>query len=156
MPTVYIETTVVSYLTAAPRRDLIVAAHQQITREWWETRRPLYDVLVSEVVLQEIRAGDPEAARRRLEEVEGIRLLAFNDEINSLARAYQAELQLPPRSANDVLHIAFAVAYEVDFLLTWNCAHIANGTTIQRLAVANQRLGLATPVIVTPEELMAD
>lgn len=156
MPTVHLETTVVGCLTARPSRDLVRAAHQQITREWWETRRARYDLLLSEVVLREIQAGDAEAARLRMREVQDIRLLGFNEDITSLAHVYQAELQLPPKAANDILHIAFAVAYELDFLLTWNCVHIANGATIKRLAAANQRLGRATPVIVAPEELMED
>ncbi len=156
MPTVYIGTTIVSYLTAWPSRDLVRAAHQQITREWWDTRRARYDLLLSEVVLREIQAGDPQAARVRMQEVQDIRLLGLNDDVSSLARAYQAELQLPPKAGNDILHIAFSVAYELDYLLTWNCAHIANGATIKRLVAANQRLGRATPVIVTPEELLED
>ncbi len=100
--------------------------------------------------------GDPEAARLRMREVEGIRLLSFNDDITGLARVYQSELQLPPKSGNDILHIAFSVAFELDYLLTWNCAHIANGLTIKRLAAINQRLGRRTPVIVTPEELLEE
>jgi hypothetical protein len=156
MPTVYIETTVVSYLTARPSRDLVRAAHQQITHDWWETRRAAYDLLVSEVVLQEIQAGDPAVAQLRIQAVQGIRLLALSNDVIGLARTYQSELRLPPKAGNDILHIAFSVAYELDYLLTWNCAHIANGATIKRLAGVNQRLGRPTPVIVTPEELQEE
>jgi len=156
MPTVYIETTIVSYLTAWPSRDIVIAGHQETTRQWWQTRRTLYDLLVSVVVLRELQVGDPEATRLRMHEVQGVRLLSFNDDITSLARVYQAELQLPPKAGNDILHIAFSVAYELDYLLTWNCAHIANGHTIKRLGAINQRLGRYTPVIVTPEELLEE
>ncbi len=156
MPTVYIETTIVSYLTALPSRDVVVAGHQETTRQWWRTCRARYDLLVSEVVLRELQAGDPKAAQLRMQEVQDLRLLAFNDSIPALASVYQAELQLPPKAGNDILHIAFSVAYELDYLLTWNCAHIANGHTIKRLAVINRRLGRQTPVIVTPEELLEE
>ncbi len=100
--------------------------------------------------------GDPEAARLRIREVEGIRLLSFNDDITTLARVYQCELQWPPKSGNDIPHIAFSVAFERDYPLTWNCAHIANGHTIKRPVAINQRLGRPTPVIVTPEELLEE
>lgn len=149
----YLETTIVSYLTARPSRDVVVAGHQETTREWWRTSRARYDLLISEVVLRELQAGDPEAAAMREREVQGIPLLGFSDDIASLAHVYQAELQLPPKAGNDILHIAFAVAYQLDYLLTWNCAHIANGHTIKRLATINDRLGRPTPIIVTPEEL---
>jgi hypothetical protein len=153
MASVYLETTIVSYLTAKPSRDVVVAGHQETTREWWETRAR-YDLLVSEVVLRELRAGDPEAAAHRMRQVQDIPLLGFSDDVVSLARVYQAELQLPPKAGNDILHIAFSVAYEVDYLLTWNCAHIANGHTIKRLTAINDRLGHPVPVIVTPEGLL--
>ena len=156
MPSLYLETTIVSYLTAKPSRDIVVAGHQQTTREWWDTSRSRYDLLISEVVLRELQAGDPEAAQLRLQQVQGIPLLGFGDDVTSLARVYHAELQLPPKAGNDILHIAFSVAYEVDYLLTWNCAHIANGHTIKSLVAINDRLGRPTPVIVTPEELLEE
>jgi hypothetical protein len=156
MSSVYLETTVLSYLTAWASRDVVVAGHQATTREWWDKSRARYDLLISEVVVCEISAGDPTAAALRLEYAHGIPLLGFNDDVTALARCYQAELQLPPKAGNDILHIAFAVAYEVDYLLTWNCAHIANGHTIRRLVGLNDRLGRPTPVIVTPEELLED
>lgn len=153
---VYVETTVISYLTARPSRDIVVAGHQETTRQWWETYRGRYDLLISEVVVQELQRGDPNAAQLRMQTIETIPLLSFNDDITSLARTYQADLQLPSKAGNDILHIAFAVAYDLDYLLTWNCAHIANGHTIKRLNAMNQRLGRPTPVIVTPEELVED
>lgn len=153
MSSVYLETTIISYLTARPSRDLIVAAHQQTTQQWWQLSRSRYDLLISEVVIRELQAGDPQAAERRMQVVEALPLLAFSDDVASLAKTYHEELKLPAKAGNDVLHIAFAVAYAVDYLLTWNCAHIANGHTIKRLSAINDRLGRPTPVIVTPEEL---
>ncbi|HZZ42249.1 MAG TPA: type II toxin-antitoxin system VapC family toxin [Tepidisphaeraceae bacterium] len=154
MSSVYVETTIVSYLTARPSRDVVAAGHQETTRQWWEMARPRYDLFISEVVLRELQAGDPAAAILRIQKTTDIPLLAINDDVAALARIYQAELQLPPKAGNDILHIAFSVAYNIDYLLTWNCAHIANGHTIKRLSALNDRLGRSTPVIVTPEELM--
>jgi predicted nucleic acid-binding protein len=154
MTSVYVETTIISYLTARPSRDVVVAGHQETTREWWETSRAHYDLLVSEVVLRELQAGDPAAAALRTQAAKDIPLLPFSDDAIFLARLYQKELQLPPKAGNDALHIAFAVAYEVDYLLTWNCAHIANGHTIKNLMAINSQLGRATPIVVTPEGLL--
>ena len=156
MSSVYLETTIVSYLTGRASRDIVVAGHQQTTREWWDTARLRHALFVSEVVLRELQAGDTEAAELRLQKVQGIPILGLNDDVASLARTYHAELRLPPKAGNDILHIAFGVAYEMDYLLTWNCAHIANGHTITRLAAVNERLRRRTPVIITPEELLED
>lgn len=154
MPSVYLETTIPSYLAAHPSRDLIIAAHQQITHDWWRSARHRFDLYISEAVLDEIQAGDAEAAARRLENVEGVPILEFSHDVNALVVAYDDRLGLVGRARADVVHIAFAVAYEMDYMVTWNCRHIANGVMIRRLADANTELGRATPVIVTPEELL--
>jgi hypothetical protein len=154
LPGVYLESTIPSYLAARPSRDIIVAAHQQITWEWWETARDGYELFVSDVVLAEIKAGDPRAAARRLEFVEGVTALEANEEVLALAREYQAELLLPPAARRDILHVALAVLYEVDYLLTWNCTHLANGHVIRRLIDTNTRQGRFTPMIVTPDVLL--
>lgn len=156
MAWVYLETTIISYLTGRPSRDIVVAGHQQTTREWWDSSRIHHDLFVSEVVLREMQAGDTEAAELRMKMVEGIPNLGLNADVATLAHTYQTELQLPPKAGNDVLHIACAVSHEMDYLLTWNCTHIANGHTIRRLAAINDRLDRKTPVIVTPEELMEE
>jgi hypothetical protein len=154
MPTVYLETTIPSYLTALPSRDLIVAAHQQLTHDWWHTARSRFDLFVSEAVLAEIKAGDPIVVQRRLKLVEGLQVLLYTDEVYELASTYGQELGLEGRARGDLPHFAFAVVYEVDYLLTWNCAHIANGTVIRRLFDVNAELGRFTPLIVTPQELL--
>ena len=153
-PTLYLESTIPSYLTARPSRDLIVAAHQQITHEWWRQARTNFDIYVSEAVLDEISAGDPDAASRRLALTDGLPILAINDEVGSLAVEYQHKLGLPRSAQLDVVHLACAVVYELDYLLTWNCAHLANGVVIRRLQKLNVTLDRATPVIITPEELL--
>ena len=154
MSTVYLETTIPSYLVAHPSRDLVTAAHQQVSHEWWDTARERFDLYVSEAVLDEIRAGDPDFAARRLELVAELGVLSLTDDVASLIRAYHRRLGLVGSATADLPHFAYAVAYHMDYLVTWNCRHIANGQVIRRLAVVNGELGRQTPVIVTPEELL--
>jgi len=154
MPTVYVETTIPSYLAAHPSRDLIIAAHQQITHEWWRVARSRFDLYISEAVLEEIRAGEPDAIVRRLQIVEGLPVLQLNDDVRTLVHEYDRRLGLVGRARADLPHFAFAVAYETDYLLTWNCSHIANGEIIRRLLEANAELNRFTPLIVTPEEIL--
>jgi hypothetical protein len=134
---------------------LIVAAHQQITHEWWQQAQPNFNMYISEAVLAEIRVGDPDAASRRLALVEALPILALTSEIEDLALVYQDKLGLPRRARLDAIHLACTVVYELDYLLTWNCTHIANGIIIQRLQAVNTVLDRKTPIIVTPEELLA-
>ena len=151
--TVYLETTIPSYLAGRPSRDLVIAAHQQITHDWWRHAKEYFDLYVSEAVLEEIRAGDPALASRRLEIVEGLPILELQQDVRDLVRIYSERLNFPPQAQADVLHIAFAVSYKLDYLVTWNCKHIANGHSIRRLLQINQEIQRLTPVILTPEEL---
>ena len=153
-PSLYLETTIPSYLAAFPSRDLVIAAHQQITHEWWRDARNRFDLYVSEAVLDEIRSGAPDAVGRRLAIVDGLPVLGLNDEVRALVHAYDEKLGLAGRGRADLPHFAFAVAYEMDYLVTWNCAHIANGDVVRRLRGANAALGRFTPLIVTPEEIL--
>jgi hypothetical protein len=137
MPTVYLETTIPSYLTARPSRDLIIAAHQQITHEWWRNAGDRFDLYISEAVLAEIRAGDPDAAACRLAIVDGLPLLALNEDVRTLVHAYDQRLRLGEHARAGLPHLAFAVAYAMDYLVTWNCAHLANGEVIRRLREVN-------------------
>src|SRR6267142_1229215 len=130
---VYIETTIPSYLVARPSRDLVIAAHQQLTRDWWESRGPAFDLYVSEPVLEEAAAGDMFMAKKRLDLLADIRVLALTTGILKLAESLVAEGPIPPKAAGDALHIAIATAYDCQYLLTWNCRHIANAE-IQRAA----------------------
>ncbi len=154
MPTVYLGTTIPSYLVARPSRDLVVAAHQQITQEWWATARDRFEIFVSEAVLGEIRKGDSEWAARRLGVVRELPVLAGSEDVDFLVETYDSRLLLPQQARADLAHIAFAVAYRLDFLVTWNCKHIANAAVVRRLLAINGELGRATPLIVTPEELL--
>jgi hypothetical protein len=154
MLSVYLETTIPSYLVARPSRDLIVAAHQQITFEWWNTARDRFDLYVSQAVLDEIQAGDPEYAARRRELIADLDVLAFSQDVEELIRVYFRRLGLAGAATGDLPHFAYSVAYNVDYLVTWNCKHIANGQVVKRLQVVNRELGRPTPIILTPEELL--
>ena len=156
MPSVYLETTIPSYLASRPSRDLIVAAHQQVTHEWWMRARGAFDLFVSAAVLSEIRAGDPALAARRLELVQDLPVLASRSDVDSLAEIYANGLGLPSQAHADLVHIAFAVSYRLDYLLTWNCKHIANGHVIRKLHAINHQIQRMTPVVVTPEELLSE
>ena len=150
----YLESTIPSYLAARPSRDLIVAAHQQITHDWWHQARVRFDLYISEAVLEEISAGDTDAVTRRRSFVDGLSILASTDDVADLAVEYQSRLGLASVAPLDAVHLAYAAVYEMGYLLTWNCKHLANGVVIQRLQTINLSLGRFTPIIVTPEELL--
>jgi hypothetical protein len=153
-PRVYLETTIVGYLTARPLRTVLGAAHQQVTIDWWDKRRRDFDLVVSELVLREAEAGDPEAARARIAKLEGIPRLALTDDVLRLGGEFVDHALLPQKAAEDALHIAVATIHAVDFLLTWNCTHIANPQIQIRLAEYLQGKDLFLPFICTPEELL--
>jgi len=125
-PKLYLETTIPSYLVARPSRDLLVAAHQQITRDWWELRRLEFDLYVSELVLDEVRAGDAALASQRLDLLRDARALTSSNEIVELTEDLIAKGPIPRKAAADAAHIAIATVYGCEYLLTWNCRHIAN------------------------------
>jgi hypothetical protein len=153
-PKVYLETTISSYLTARPSRDLVTAAHQQITREWWDTRRHAFDLFVSQMVIDEASAGDPDAAARRLEVLAPLSLLDPRAEGADLAQALIEQVPLPIGAAADALHIAIAVVNGMDYLLTWNCTHIANAVLRSQIETVCRSKGFEIPIICTPDELL--
>jgi len=155
-PKVYIESSVVSYHVARPSRDVVALAHQEITREWWANGLPRFDAYVSELVLEEIRRGDSEAATERLNSVERFPLLPISKEVENLAAIYARELRFPEKSLRDTIHIALAAVHGIDYLVTWNCAHIANAHIRPTLADINLREGVSVPIICTSEELLDD
>ena len=150
---VYVETSVVSYLTARPSRNVIEAGHQQSTYLFWD-RRDEFDLAVSELVLTECAAGDPGAADKRLAALQGIKLLEITAESMELAKGLVEAGIVPLKAGEDALHIAIATAHFADYLLTWNCRHIANPEMQARIAEEFRRKGLFLPFICTPEELL--
>ncbi|MEF8713079.1 MAG: type II toxin-antitoxin system VapC family toxin [Accumulibacter sp.] len=150
---VYIETSVISYLTARPSKTIIGAAHQQITLAWWELRSD-YELLVSQLVWQECAAGDPVAAQKRLAALDGISVLAVTQDMIRLAKSLIEQAIIPSKAIEDALHIAVSTLHHVDFLLTWNCRHIANPVIQEKIAVYLETSGLFLPIICTPEELL--
>ncbi len=155
-PRVYLETTVVSYLTAWPGRDLVRAAHQQVTVEWWQTRRDDYELVISQFVLDEASVGDPDAASARLTALDDLPIIELTEEATSLAEKLLRELSIPERAAVDAFHIAIAAVNGIDYLLTWNCTHIANAAFVSRIEAVCRAQGLRPPVICTPEQLMGE
>jgi hypothetical protein len=150
---IYVETSVISYLTARPCKTIIGAAHQQITLAWWDIRSD-YDLYVSQPVWQECAAGDPVAAQKRLAALKGIPVLAVTQDMIQLAEALIEQAIIPAKAIEDALHIAISTLHHVDFLLTWNCRHIANPVIQEKIAVHLEQLGLFLPIICTPEELL--
>lgn len=156
LPRAYIETTVVSYLAARPSRDLRLAAHQQLTLEWWDQRRISFEIFISQLVIQEAGAGDAGAASRRMAFLVGVPLLDLTEPSVGLAERLLVEGAVPLGSEEDALHIALAACHGMDYLLTWNFKHIANATMRSRIEVACVRAGYAFPVICSPEELLEE
>jgi predicted nucleic acid-binding protein len=153
---VYIETSVISYLTANPSRDVVAAAHQQVSLDWWERRRHDFELVASLLVVNEARLGNPEAAQRRLAILEAIPLLQVTAAAQELAVTIVQEGLLPQTAYPDALHIATAAVHQVDYLVTWNCTHIANAEILPRIALICERFGLALPYVCTPEELLGE
>ena len=151
-PRVYVETSVLSYLTALPTRNLVRAAHRQLTLDWWERRRA-FELFVSQPVLEEAARGDPAAAARRLAVAGPLAVLAPSDDALELTRALLASAALPMKAWVDASHVAIAAVHGMDFLVTWNCTHIANAVMRPKIEAVCVRGGFEPPLICTPEEL---
>ena len=153
---IYIETTIPSYLTARPSRDIVQAARQQLTREWWDVERRNYDLCISQIVLDEAAAGDAEAAQRRMAVIAHLPLLDLTVEVDGLAEQIMQSGLLSASASRDAVHIAVPAVHQVHFLLTWNCRHIANATIFRDLQHIILDAGYDVPVICTPDELLGD
>lgn len=150
------ETSVISYLTGRPSRDMVIAAHQEMTRQWWETRSSEFDLVVSELVRVESSGGDADASSKRMVAIEDIPVLKTDDTSVALAERLVLHGPVPRESAADALHIAIAAVNGIDYLLTWNCKHLANAAHRQKIEALVEAAGYACPVICTPEELMEE
>ena len=153
---VYIESSVISYLTARPSRDLVIAGHQAVTAEWWNERRLRYDVYVSPLVVEEVSAGDASAAEERLRVIADIPSVTIAADAESLASALLAANAVPANSARDALHVAIAATQGIDYLITWNFRHINNACTRTMVVNVVSDFGLVCPVLCSPEELMGE
>lgn len=152
--TVYIETSVVSYLTARPTSDLLTAAWRQITLDWWETQRTRFDLRTSDITVEEAGRGDPAARARRLGALAGILVLPLSEEAVKLSKELLRKRALPAKALNDALHVAISAVHGVDYLLTWNCRHLDNAEVKPVIRRVCASYGCAGPEICTPQELM--
>lgn len=152
-PKVYVETSIPSYLTAWRSRDIVIAGNQETTKEWWD-RRDDFELFISEFVLVEVASGTPEAAERRLAVLNGIPEIEITAEVELIAQRLLSQASLPSRARVDALHIAIATLGGMDYLLTWNCAHIANPAFRGRIETVIRSFGYEPPIICTPLELL--
>ena len=152
-PAVYIETTIISYLTARATRDPITAGWIDLTKKWWSEERPRFEIYVSDVVLREASQGDAEAVRRRIRVLQGLAPIRSESKAQVLADAFLRNLAMPANAADDALHVAVAAVNELNYLLTWNCRHIANAEIRPKLEGLCLAAGYRCPIICTPPEL---
>lgn len=154
MNRVYLETSIVSYASAWPSREIETAALQQQARDWWSTERPKFDLVTSQLTLDEASAGDPSAAADRLRLLDGLPLMDINPDTEALAARLLAAHTMPQKAAADALHVATAALGGVKYLLTLNCKHIANAHELPRIYELLDREGLGQLLICTPAEFL--
>src|SRR2546423_3801039 len=154
METVYIETTIVSYLVARTKEGTIARQWQTWTADWWRLRRPFFECVTSGEVLREAAEGDAEMSRQRLEALRSTTLLTHTPAVDEMASAFLSAGPLPPKAKADAAHLAFASVYKTDYLLTWNFKHLANAVIQSRLKPTAKQRGCRLPVVCTPLQLM--
>ncbi|MCX6152738.1 MAG: type II toxin-antitoxin system VapC family toxin [Candidatus Kapabacteria bacterium] len=155
-PKVYLETSVIGYYASKPSRDLITAANQQVTVEWWDKYLPKFDAYISPLVYDEISKGDANASKQRIEIVTGIQELEITPKVLSLAKTYYEILQIPEKAKADATHLALATIHSIDYLVSWNCVHIVGGRVRKIIENYNIINGLFLTTLCTPQELMED
>ena len=153
---IFIETTIPSYYVSRPSRNLLQFARQELTREWWESQRHQFDLFTSQLVLDEAGEGEPAKASERLQLIAGLPLLDLNEQVEVLASKLVTSSILPPDAGRDAFHLAVAGVHRMEFLLTWNCKHIANPFIADRLQACFSDMGVHLPVICTPEQFISD
>jgi len=152
-PVVYVETSVVSYYTARPSRDIIVLAHQEITRQWWPRAKEQFELVVSDVVADQIMQNPEDLRDEQLRAIEGLRRLPVLPKCEEVAKVYLARLPGAKRTREDALHLAIACVHAVDYFVSWNCGRIASILVRPKIAALNRRRRLFTPMVCTPETL---
>lgn len=148
---VYIETTIPSYYYDQ-RESLRV--HIDRTRIWWDEESHYYDLYTSPVVYRELSEGNHPFKSDVLQLIDGLASLSYNSDIERIVDVYVSKYLMPSSDTRDAFHLAFASYYKIDFLLTWNCAHLANVNKRQHITHVNTSLGLWNPIITTPLELL--
>ncbi|HUT14374.1 MAG TPA: type II toxin-antitoxin system VapC family toxin [Thermoguttaceae bacterium] len=156
MTTLYVETSIVSYLRQRPSAQVIMAARQLLTHQWWDEERGNYELVASQYVIDEASVGDPVLAAERLESLDGIPLLPLDPQIGAIANEIVSRAILPRKATIDALHIATVAHHRIEYLLTWNCKHIANAKILPRIRDVLTDLGIPVPIICTPEEMVSD
>jgi hypothetical protein len=154
--TVYLETSIISYLTGRATRNVVISAHQQLTRRWWDAQRQQFELFVSPLVLQEAAAGNPTMSQRRLAMVHGLPVLAVTPEATALAEQLVQSGPLPTRAEVDALHTGIAAVHGMEYVLTWNCKHIASARMRTQIEAICRDSGYEPPIMCTPEELMEE
>jgi hypothetical protein len=152
-PTVYIETTIVGHLTSRLPSDVVIVGQMLATRKWWDESRHQFELFTSQVVLDEVSAGDPQAATERLAAVSSLALLLISEESQELAELLLTRSALPSKARVDAAHVAIAAINGIEYLLTWNCRHLANATLRARIEQVCRDRGFEPPIICTPLEL---
>ncbi|AFL75582.1 type II toxin-antitoxin system VapC family toxin [Thiocystis violascens] len=152
-PVVYVESSVISYLTSRPSRDVVIAGRQAITLDWWENERGRFELRISALVEEEISRGDTSASERRLMMVADIPNVSVSDDAVSLAESLINQKAIPLGSEDDALHVAIAATQGADYLLTWNFKHINNAETKKSIAQIVESVGYVCPQLCSPEEL---
>jgi predicted nucleic acid-binding protein len=154
MDTVYIETSIVSHATAWPSSDIQIAALQDQARNWWSTERPRFQLVTSQLVIDEASVGDPSAVAARLKLLDGLPTVPIDDDVRALARAIVSASIMPPKAGADALHVAAAAVAGVEYLLTLNCKHIANAHELPRIYRLLDQHGFGQLLICTPAEFL--
>jgi predicted nucleic acid-binding protein len=152
-PRVYVETTVPSFyheMRTAP--DIV--ARREWTRQWWDNATARYELVTSPAVLDELAGGLPERGAERLALVRDLPVLPVEPAIAEIVQAYIRHKVMPADPAGDALHLALASYHKCDFLVTWNCRHLANANKFGSIRRVNTLLGLFVPALVTPLELL--
>jgi len=151
--TIYLETTIFSYLTSRPSKNIVAAAWQQLTYDWWTSQKDKFDLYISELVVAEAERGDPEAAERRLAQIHKLPALSITEEAIAFADKLVKQGAVPVKAADDAMHIAVAATHGIDYLLTWNCRHIDNAEAKPLIRQVCNESGYESPEICTPQEL---